>query len=53
VVVPANHEMSYLWDVIKGVNLMGGQRMPLGGPYLSENEIAVVAKWIDTGAKNN
>ncbi len=31
----------------------GGVRMPLGGPYLSNAEIATITKWIDQGAKNN
>ncbi len=53
VVTPGNHTASYLWDVVEGVNLQGGQRMPLGGPYLSAGDIATIAKWIDAGAKNN
>ena len=31
----------------------GGNRMPLGGPYLSPNLISTIAAWIDQGAKNN
>lgn len=29
------------------------QRMPEGGPYLSEAEILVIADWIDQGARDN
>ncbi len=32
---------------------MGEQGMPLGGPYLSADQIAPIAKWIAAGAKNN
>jgi hypothetical protein len=53
VVVPGNHAGSYLWNAVEGTNLQTGQRMPLGGPYLSPGDIAKIAQWIDSGAKNN
>lgn len=30
-----------------------GGRMPLGGPYLSDDEIRLIRDWIDQGAGNN
>ncbi len=30
-----------------------GERMPQGGPYLPDSTIAVIATWINQGAKNN
>lgn len=30
-----------------------GQRMPVGGPYLSDEEISLIRDWIDEGAQNN
>lgn len=50
VVVKGDHTKSYLWDAVEGVNLQGGQRMPLGGPYLSAGDINTIAQWIDQGA---
>ncbi|NOY91100.1 MAG: hypothetical protein GXP55_07790 [Deltaproteobacteria bacterium] len=40
------------------VNLMGssprcGVRMPQGGPFLTDTQLAVVAEWIDAGALDN
>ncbi len=52
VVVPGDHTRSYLWTVLEGTNLQGGQRMPLGGPYVSDAEAQTIARWIDQGAKN-
>lgn len=47
-----SHTASYLWQAINGTMTVGA-RMPLGGPYLSAQQIAVIGKWIDQGAKNN
>ena len=30
-----------------------GNRMPQGGPYLSDNTVAVIRAWIDQGAMDN
>jgi hypothetical protein len=30
-----------------------GERMPVGGPYLSDDEISLIREWIDEGAQNN
>lgn len=49
---------SYLVEKISGCPLGSGvpgvgQRMPLGGPYLSDDEISLIMEWIDEGALNN
>jgi hypothetical protein len=51
VVVKGDHTRSYLWQVLKGVNLQGGAQMPLGGNPLPQSEIDTIAQWIDAGAK--
>lgn len=49
---------SYLVEKISGC-LLGsgmprvGERMPLGGPFLSEDEIILIMEWIDSGAPDN
>ena len=49
-----DHSASTLWKIIQpGTGQPGGNRMPLGGPYLSTTEINTITKWIDQGAKNN
>ena len=32
---------------------IAGERMPLGGPYLSSADIDVIRAWIQSGASNN
>ena len=49
---------SYLVEKISGCPLGSGiprigELMPLGGPFLSEDEIIVIMEWIDLGAPNN
>ncbi len=49
---------SYLVEKISGCPLGSGmprvgERMPLGGPFLSEDEIMLIMEWIDLGAPNN
>lgn len=54
VVVSGNHAQSVLWQVVQpGGNWPLGNRMPLGGPYLSDTQVKSIADWIDQGAKNN
>ncbi len=49
-----DHKDSILWEIVQpGTGQPGGNRMPLGGPYLTSTEIDTIAKWIDQGAKNN
>jgi cytochrome c oxidase subunit 2 len=54
IVVAGNHQKSLLWHMISATGPWpGGNRMPLGGPYLSQSDINTIAAWIDQGAKNN
>jgi|AntRauTorckE6833_2_1112554.scaffolds.fasta_scaffold01185_13 mono/diheme cytochrome c family protein len=50
VVVPNNPDNSPLVDKISNSNPEFGQRMPLGGPYLSSQEINLIRQWISEGA---
>ncbi|MFQ5525318.1 MAG: c-type cytochrome [Thermoanaerobaculia bacterium] len=49
---PGDSERSYLVRKLRGTNNIGG-RMPLGGPFLADEEIAGVAEWIAQGARDN
>lgn len=49
-----DHTQSILWQITQpGGNWPGGNRMPLGGPYLTTSQIRIIANWIDQGARNN
>jgi cytochrome c oxidase subunit 2 len=53
---PGNHAQSIIWQITQAGPTPpwpGGNRMPLGGPYLSAAEEAKITAWIDQGAKNN
>jgi len=51
---PGDHKNSVLWQMVQpGGNWPGGNRMPLGGPYLSDAQVQTIATWLDQGAKNN
>jgi hypothetical protein len=51
---PGHSERSYLVDKLRGKTCQcSGERMPLGGPYLSYADIATVRRWIDEGAPND
>lgn len=54
-VTAGNAADSFLMDKLEGNNLGGdrGDRMPLGGPFLSADEISVFKRWIDEGAVDN
>ena len=49
-VVVANDSNSVIVRKLKGTQTFGA-RMPYGGPYLTEDEIAVIVQWIMGGAK--
>lgn len=49
---PGDPERSYLVSKLRGGTPIGG-RMPFGGPFLSDDEIAGVVEWIQNGAENN
>jgi hypothetical protein len=48
---PGDPARSYLIRKLRGTNNIGG-RMPLGGPFLTDEEIAGVVEWIENGARN-
>ena len=53
-VTPGDAANSYLYEKVESATPKGSPgfaRMPLGGPYLSADEIAIIKKWIDDGAK--
>jgi hypothetical protein len=52
-VIPNNPDNSYLIQKLEGNVPISGLRMPLGGPYLTEGQILVIRRWIETGAPNN
>ena len=49
---PGDPDRSYLVRKLRGTNSIGG-RMPLGGPFLTDAEIAGVVEWIEQGARDN
>jgi cytochrome c oxidase subunit II len=54
IIKPGDHKASILWKMVQPTGPWpGGNRMPLGGPYLSDAQIKTIAAWIDQGAKNN
>jgi hypothetical protein len=52
-VTPGDPENSYLIQKLEGSHNIVGVRMPLGGPYLSSNQILVIRRWIEIGAPQN
>lgn len=52
-VTPGDPENSYLIRKLRGDAGISGGRMPLGGPFLSEEQIQRFVGWIDAGAANN
>lgn len=46
---PGNPDDSYIIHKLEGTNAVG-ERMPLGGPYLSQETIDVIRQWITDGA---
>jgi hypothetical protein len=51
-IAPNDVTNSYLYRKITGAGITG-ERMPLGGPALSEAEIQLVRNWIRRGAPND
>src|SRR5262249_51904784 len=51
-VAPGNPDGSYLILKLQGSAGIVGERMPFGGPYLSQAEIDVIRKWILDGARD-
>jgi hypothetical protein len=53
-VVPGDADHSYVVDKVEGRPGIVGERMPrTGGPYLTAGQIAIIKRWIETGAKND
>jgi mono/diheme cytochrome c family protein len=52
-VSPGNPDRSYLILKLRGDPSITGERMPLGGPYLTSDQIAGIAAWIRAGAPND
>ena len=52
-VAPGDPEASYLVHKVDGRPGIVGSRMPQGGPFLTDAEIALVRGWIQGGAPNN
>jgi len=50
VVIPTNPVSSYIIQKIEGT---ATPRMPMGGPYLTDQQISLVRLWIEQGAVNN
>lgn len=48
-VAPGDPDNSYIIHKLEGTNAVG-ERMPLGGPYLSPATIAAIRQWITDGA---
>lgn len=51
-VAPGDPDNSYIIQKLEGRAAVGS-RMPLGGPYLSQDQINVIRQWITNGALNN
>jgi mono/diheme cytochrome c family protein len=53
-VVPGNPDGSYLIEKLKDGGNISGLRMPRNGPpFLTDNQILVIRRWIETGAPRN
>jgi len=52
-VTPGDPDNSYLIMKLEGNPAILGNRMPEGGPYLSQAEINVIRRWILDGALDN
>lgn len=52
-VSPGNPDQSYMILKLRGDPSITGERMPLGGPYLTSGQIAGIAAWIRAGAPND
>lgn len=51
-VQPGDHVASYLYRKVTGGSIVG-ERMPLGGPYLSDAQMNLLRDWIRRGAPND
>ena len=52
-VAPGDPDHSYIILKLRGDPSITGERMPLGGPYLTSDQIEGIAAWIRAGAPHN
>jgi hypothetical protein len=53
-VIPGDPDSSYIVQKLEGTPGIVGERMPrTGGPYLTEGQISIIKRWIETGARND
>jgi hypothetical protein len=52
IVAPSDPDNSYLYRKVLG-NGITGDRMPQGGPYLSDAQLKLIRDWIRRGAPND
>jgi len=50
---PGDPDASYLLRKLRGDPAIVGDRMPFGGPFLSQAEIDVIEQWVLDGAQDN
>ena len=50
-IAPGHPDQSYVLDKVRGNRLCSGARMPLGGPYLSAEQVQILSDWICEGAR--
>ena len=52
-VSPGLPDSSYLLDKLRGAAGISGQRMPIGGPLLADEQLDGIVQWIEDGAEDN
>jgi len=53
-VIAGDPDHSYIVQKLEGTPGIVGERMPrTGGPYLTEGQISIIKRWIETGARND
>jgi hypothetical protein len=53
-VIPGDADNSYIVQKLEGRPGIVGERMPrTGGPYLTEGQMTILKRWIETGANND
>ena len=53
-VIPGDADNSYIVQKLEGLPGIVGERMPrTGGPYLTEGQMTILKRWIETGAHND
>jgi hypothetical protein len=47
---PGNPDLSYIVQKLEGRSGIAGARMPYAPPYLNDNQIRILRRWIERGA---